>query len=503
MAMALLVVGYFVYGGFVNRVFGPDQNRPMPCYTKQDGADYTPMPTWKVYTVQFLNIAGTGPIFGALMGILYGPAAFLWIVFGCLLGGAMHDYMAGMISLRKDGASLPEIIGDELGGTCRLVMRIVTLVLMICVGASFIMIPAGLMVTLMSDFTDSALLTSNLFWTILMFAFYLCVTVFSVSKIMGNIYPVFGVALLIMAVLMCVGIFTHPGDIPSLAEAFTDHYPDATGVTPLFPGLFITIACGAVSGFHATQSPMMARCLKNEKYGLRCFYGAMVTEGIVALIWAAASIKFADTLDVAGNTPYERLYNAMTACGTTKLTPATVVNMMCNSWLGTAGLILAVLGIVAAPISTGGSAFRAARLILADFSGYGQKTVMRRILLSLPLFALAVVMLNVSSFKVLWLYVSWFNQVLATFTFFTVAHWLYNRSRNKEARPSGLAGASWNWLIAFFPAVFMCSVSSSFILMDHDNGLGLPVTLSNIIGLTFTLVVTLLFLKYTLGKKGR
>lgn len=498
-ALLALVVGYFTYGTFVNRVFGPDPTRPMPCYTKQDGSDYTPMPTWKVYTVQFLNIAGTGPIFGALMGILYGPAAFLWIVFGCLLGGAMHDYMAGMISLRKDGASLPEIIGDELGSTSRLVMRIVTLVLMICVGASFIMIPAGLMVTLMSDFTSSALLTSNLFWTILMFAFYLCVTIFSVSKLMGNIYPIFGVALIIMAVLMCVGIFTQPGDIPSLAEAFTDHYPIKDGVTPLFPGLFITIACGAVSGFHATQSPMMARCLKNEKYGLPCFYGAMVTEGVVALIWAAAAIKFADTLNFDGATPYERLYNAMTNYGETKLQPAVVVNMMCNSWLGKSGLILAVLGIVAAPISTGGSAFRAARLILADFSKYGQQTIVRRIILSIPLFAIAVMMLNVSSFKVLWLYVSWFNQVLASFTFFTVSHWLYIRS-HKANKPSGLAGASWTWLIAFFPAILMCSVSACFILMDHDNGFGLPVGISNAIGLTFTAIVTCLFLKYTLKK---
>lgn len=497
-SLLALIIGYLTYGTFVNRVFGPDSNRPMPCYTKQDGSDYTPMPTWKVYTVQFLNIAGTGPIFGALMGILYGPAAFLWIVFGCLLGGAMHDYMAGMISLRKDGASLPEIIGDELGSTSRLVMRIVTLVLMICVGASFIMIPAGLMVTLMKDFTDSALLTSNLFWTILMFAFYLCVTIFSVSKIMGNIYPIFGLALIIMAIMMCVGIFTQPGDIPSLATSFSDHFPFKDGATPLFPGLFITIACGAVSGFHATQSPMMARCLKNEKYGLRCFYGAMVTEGIVALIWAAAAIKFADTLNAEGATPYERLYNAMTLNGTIKMNPASVVNMMCNSWLGKTGVILAVLGIVAAPMSTGGSAFRAARLILADFSKYGQSTILRRIILSIPLFALAIVMLNVSSFKVLWLYVSWFNQVLASFTFFTIAHWLYTRSRS-NARPDGLAGATWNWLIAFFPAVFMCSVSACFILMDNDNGFGLPVGISNAIGLTFTAIVTALFLKYTLG----
>lgn len=500
-ALSLLVVGYFCYGGLINRVFGPDPKRPMPCYTKQDGADFIPMPTWKVYTVQFLNIAGTGPIFGALMGILYGPAAFLWIVFGCLIGGAMHDYMAGMISLRKDGASLPEIIGDELGGTCRQIMRVVTLVLMICVGASFIMIPAGLMVTLMKDFTSSELLTSGLFWTILMFAFYLCVTVFSISKIMGNIYPIFGVALLVMAILMCIGLFTHPGEIPSFSEAFTDHYPAGTGITPLFPGLFITIACGAVSGFHATQSPMMARCLTNEKYGKRCFYGAMVTEGVVALIWAAAAIKFADTLDAQGATPYERLYNAMTNNGTTKLDPASVVNLMCKDWLGTAGLILAVLGIVAAPISTGGSAFRAARLILADFSGYGQKTILRRIILSLPLFAIAILMLNVSSFKVLWLYVSWFNQVLATMTFFTIAHWLYKRSRSAQ-RPSGLAGASWNWLLAFFPAVFMCAVSSCFILMDADNGFGMEEGISNIIGLSFTAVMTLLFLRFTLKSKN-
>lgn len=499
-SLVALVLGYVLYGGFVNKVFGPDPNRQMPCYTKQDGADYTPMPTWKVYTVQFLNIAGTGPIFGALMGILYGPAAFFWIVFGCLLGGAMHDYMAGMISLRKDGASLPEIIGDELGGTSRLVMRIVTLVLMICVGASFIMIPAGLMVTLMKDFTDSALLTSNLFWTILMFAFYLCVTIFSISKIMGNIYPIFGVALIIMAVMMAVNIFTQPGEIPSLSDAFSDHFTFGNGVTPLFPALFITIACGAVSGFHATQSPMMARCLKNEKYGLPCFYGAMVTEGIVALIWAAASIKFADQFLTDGATPYERLYNAMTANGTVKMNPASVVNLMCKTWLGKSGLILAILGIVAAPISTGGSAFRAARLILADFSKYGQQTILRRIILSIPLFLLAIVMLNVSSFKVLWLYVSWFNQVLATFTFFTISHWLYTRSRSTQ-RPDGVAGATWNWLIAFFPAVFMCSVSTCFILMDSDNGFGLPVGLSNIIGLTFTAVVTALFLKYTLSKK--
>jgi carbon starvation protein CstA len=485
-AMACLVLGYFLYGTFVEKVFGIDPNRKTPCYTRQDGSDYIPMPTWKVYTVQFLNIAGTGPIFGAMMGVLYGPAAFLWIVLGCILGGAMHDYMAGMISIRRNGMGLPEIIGDELGNVCRLVMRVVTLILMICVGASFVLIPAGLMDQLTLRLFDVE--NTNLIWTVVILVFYLAVTVFSINKVIGTIYPVFGAALLIMAVLIGVGIFTHDGNIPSIADSFTDHYP--VSYTPLFPGLFITIACGAVSGFHATQSPMMARCIKNEKYGLRCFYGAMVTEGIVALIWAAAAIKFVDMMDIAGATPYEKLYNAMTACGTVKMNPGLLVERMCNDWLGSAGLVLAVLGIVAAPMSTGGSAFRAARMICADFSGFDQKTVTRRILLAAPLFLIAILMLNVSSFKVLWLYVSWFNQVLATFTFFTITHYLHHRKDGTGILPR------WSWIIAFLPAVFMLSVSSEFILVDKSNGLGLPVATSEALAAIITTVFTVLFVWY-------
>ena len=492
-ALACLVLGYFAYGSFVERVFGVDPSRKTPCYTKQDGTDYIPMPTWKVYTVQFLNIAGTGPIFGAMMGVLYGPAAFLWIVFGCLLGGAMHDYMAGMISIRRDGMGLPEIIGDELGSVCRWVMRIVTLVLMICVGASFVLIPAGLMDQLTQRLFDVA--NTNLIWTVAILVFYLAVTVFSINKVIGTIYPVFGAALLIMAVLIGVGIFTHDGNIPNIADAFTDHYP--VPYTPLFPGLFITIACGAVSGFHATQSPMMARCIKNEKYGLRCFYGAMVTEGVVALIWAAAAMKFVDMMDIAGATPYEKLYNAMTACGTVKMNPGLLVERMCNDWLGSAGLVLAVLGIVAAPMSTGGSAFRAARMIWADISHYNQKPLANRLLLSVPLFAVAIVMLNFSSFKVLWLYVSWFNQVLATFTFFTIAHFLRHRTDGKGILPR------WSWLFAYFPAVFMCAVSACFILIDRENGFGLNTTAGYAIGGTVTAIVAFWFVIKNLKNKSK
>lgn len=501
LALVCLIAGYFVYGSFVEKVFGVQEDRRTPCYTHTDGSDFIPMPTWKVYTVQFLNIAGTGPIFGALMGMLYGPAAFLWIVFGCLLGGAMHDYMSGMISIRRGGASLPEIIGDELGSGCRLIMRIVTLVLMICVGASFVMIPAGLMDQLTLQLVGIG--DTSLVWTVVIFAFYLAVTIFSIDKIVGNVYPIFGVALLLMAVLVCGGMFIHTGEIPSLMDSFSDHYPVPTS-TPLYPGLFITIACGAVSGFHATQSPMMARCIKNEKYGLRCFYGAMVTEGVVALIWAAAAMKYVDALDVNSiygisesfSNSYEKLYYAMThvvregQVTEVKMNPALLVNMLCNDWLGKTGLVLAVLGIVAAPMSTGGSAFRAARLICADFTGYGQKTVMRRILLALPLFLVAILMLNVSSFKVLWLYVSWFNQVLATFTFFTIAHYLHHRTDGKGILPG------WSWVVAFLPAVFMLSVSTCFILVDSGNGFGLPLSLSYNITAFVTVAVTLLFLWY-------
>ena len=399
-ALVLLVLGYVVYGAFVERVFGADASRKTPCYTMADGVDYTPMPTWKVYLIQFLNIAGTGPIFGAILGILYGPAAYLWIVFGCIFGGAVHDYLSGMISLRKNGASLPEVVGDELGAGIRLVMRVFSLILMVLVGTVFVTTPAGLLASMTGDW---GVWGSALFWSVVIFVYYVLATLLPIDTLIGRIYPLFGVALLFMAVGVLVGIFTHDGWMPEITSAFESHHPDKN--LSIFPMLFITIACGAISGFHATQSPMMARCMKNEKLGRRVFYGAMITEGVVALIWAAAAIKFAGS--------YEALAELMSPSG--KSNPAIVVNAICQDWMGTAGAVLAILGVVAAPVTSGDTAFRCARLIASDFLHYRQDTILRRLIISLPLFVIAAVLMNIN-FDILWRYFAWFNQTLSIFT---------------------------------------------------------------------------------------
>ena len=454
-ALLLLVLGYVLYGAFVNRVFGADAQRKTPCYTLQDGVDYIPMPTWKVFLIQFLNIAGTGPIFGAIQGILFGPGAYLWIVLGCIFGGAVHDYMSGMISIRKNGASLPEIIGDELGSGARMVLRVLSLLLMILVGAVFVTTPADILDGMM---LDDGFLWSKYFWVIIIFAYYILATLLPIDKLIGKIYPIFGLALLIMAVGLLYGIFTNEGALPEITEAFSNHHPSST--IPIFPGLCITIACGAVSGFHATQSPMMARCLKNEKYGRPIFYGAMITEGLVALIWAAAAIKFADNLDVAGSTPYEKLLAAMTNPETGKPSPAVLVNAVCSNWLGGVGAVLAVLGVVAAPITSGDTAFRSARLIAADFMHYKQNKIYKRILLSVPLFLVSAVLMFIN-FDILWRYFAWFNQSLAVITLWAITVWLTKRSATEGTRP-------YAFLISLIPALWMTLVCTTYILIAPE-----------------------------------
>lgn len=470
-ALLLLVLGYVVYGTLVEKIFGVDASRETPCYRMTDGVDYMPMPMWKVYLIQFLNIAGTGPIFGAILGILYGPAAYLWIVFGCIFGGAVHDYLSGMISLRKNGASLPEMVGDELGMWVRFVMRVLSLVLMVLVGTVFVTTPAGLLASMTGDWGFCG---TALFWSVVIFAYYILATLLPINALIGRIYPLFGIALLFMALGVLYGIFTHDGWMPEITSAFESHHPNAR--LSIFPMLFITIACGAISGFHATQSPMMARCMKNEKAGRHVFYGAMITEGIVALIWAAAAIKYAGS--------YEGLAALMSPEG--KSNPAIIVNFICRDWMGTFGAVLAILGVVAAPITSGDTAFRSARLIAADFMHYKQHTIVRRLTMSLPLFLVAAVLMTIN-FDILWRYFAWFNQTLSIFTLWAVTVWLARKRKM--------------YWVSLVPALFMTVVCTSYILIAPE-GFGVPYATGCVTGVLTAVVLLAVFVKWRMGFDG-
>ncbi len=475
-AFIFLILGFLFYSKFVEKVVGIDTERKTPAYTQNDGVDYMPMPTWKVFLIQFLNIAGTGPIFGAILGVLYGPAAYLWIILGCVFGGAVHDYLSGMMSVRSKGQGIAEIVGDQLGGVARQFMRAFTLILMVFVGAVFVTSPAGLLANLTGN-GDGSFFTSQTFWSILIFVYYILATLLPIDKLIGRIYPLFGAALLIMALGLLYGIFAKDGSMPEISDAFRNHNPNPKAMS-LFPGLFITIACGAVSGFHATQSPMMARCMMNEKYGRPVFYGAMITEGLVALIWAAATIKFADSLSVVGATPYEKLLNALTDNGAHAANPAVLVNMICQTWLGKVGAVLAVLGVVAAPITSGDTAFRSGRLIAADFMHYKQNKIYKRLLLAVPLFVVAFILMQVD-FSLLWQYFGWTNQTLSVFTFWGATVWL---ARNRR-----------NFYITLIPALFMTTVCTTYILLAPI-GFKLDYTLSCTCGCVVALALLALFI---------
>ncbi|MCQ2608244.1 MAG: carbon starvation protein A [Bacteroidales bacterium] len=467
-AIVALILGYIFYGTLVEKIFGIDKDKETPAYTKQDGVDFSPMPFWKVFLIQFLNIAGTGPIFGAISGILFGPAAYLWIVLGCIFAGATHDFLSGMISLRKGGASLPEIVGDELGTGVRQVMRVFSLLLMVMVGAVFVTTPAGLLSSMTSNW---GFFGTKEFWCIVIFCYYLLATLLPIDALIGKIYPLFGIALLIMAAGVCLGIFTTDGNMPEITEAFHTHHPKGLQI---FPFLFITIACGAISGFHATQSPMMARCLKNEKYGKPAFYGAMITEGFVALIWAAAAIKYADgssnelAAKMAGN-------------------PANIVNFICNDWMGRIGAILAILGVVAAPITSGDTALRSARLITADFLHFPQDKVWKRMAISLPLFAISAILMFID-FAVLWRYFGWFNQTLSIFTLWAITVYLY---RNNKC-----------FYITLIPAIFMTAVCSTYIIMAPE-GFGCSAAIGYTFGILFTIALSTVTIVYMRKRKNQ
>lgn len=464
-----LVIGYFVYGRLVERIFGPDDRRT-PALVRPDGVDFIPLPTWKIFMIQFLNIAGLGPIFGAIMGAKFGTASYLWIVLGSIFAGATHDYLAGMLSLRHEGESLPEIIGRYLGLTTKQVMRGFTVLLMVLVGAVFVAGPAGLLAKLTPDSLDMT------FWIVVIFLYYIFATLLPVDKIIGKVYPLFAIALLFMAVGILVMLYVHHPVLPEFWDGLSNTHPKA-GSLPIFPIMFVSIACGAISGFHATQSPLMARCMTNEHHGRPIFYGAMITEGIVALIWAAAATYF---------------YHEN---GMEESNASVIVNAITRDWLGSIGGLLAVLGVIAAPITSGDTAFRSARLIVADFMGMEQRSMYRRLLICIPMFLVAIGTLLYSQrdkdgFDMIWRYFAWVNQTLSVFTLWAVTVFL---ARERKG---------WSYLVTLIPACFMTAVCVSYILVAPE-GLGLSVATVQIAAPVSALVALGWFAKWKSALKVR
>ncbi len=462
-SLAALVFGYLYYSRFIERSADMDAGRKTPAYLMQDGVDYMPMPWWRIFLIQFLNIAGLGPIFGAIAGAMWGPVAYLWIVLGAVFAGATHDYFSGMLSIHHNGLSITEIIGIYLGKSAKQIMRGFTVVLMIIVGAVFIVGPAKIL----SDMTDG--FGGTMFWVWVVFIYYILATMLPIDKIIGKIYPVFGFALLFMAVGLMTSLLWNGYHIPELTWSSIHNFHHHAEKFPVFPLLFITIACGAISGFHSTQSPLMARCVTSEKYARRVFYGAMITEAIVAIIWASISMSVFGGIRELNETMQQNRGNA-----------AVIVNTISHTLLGKFGAFLALLGVVAAPITSGDTAFRSARLIVADFLNYRQGPIKNRLFISIPLFAIGYLLTQIN-FSIIWRYFAWANQTLATVVLWTVTIYLVKQRRSV-------------W-ITLIPSVFMTAVITTYILLAPE-GFAMDKNVSYTIGLTLTFVIMLWFFLY-------
>jgi carbon starvation protein CstA len=466
--IAALITGYMVYGTIVEKVFGIDSGRQTPAVRINDGVDFIVISTWRATLIQFLNIAGTGPIFGAIAGALWGPAAFAWIVFGCIFAGAVHDFFCGMLSLRNDGTTIAELVGKYLGNIPKYIMRVFSVVLLIFVGVVFVYTPAQVLNVLIDPGNKDIFIVS----VVIIIIYYILATLLPIDKLIGRIYPVFGAALLIMSIGITFTLFAS-GEAASIPEfSFNNMHPKGAA---MFPFLFISIACGAISGFHATQSPLMARCLKSESEGRKVFYGAMILEGIVAMIWAAAAMGHfgsQEGLEAAGSA-------------------ATVVTKVSVDLMGVAGGALAVLGVVACPITSGDTAFRSARLAIADALNFNQKPIKNRFIVSIPLFAIGIALVlwsqsGAENFGKIWRYFAWSNQTLAA-----IALW---------AISSYLAKAGKLYWIALIPAVFMTVVVTSYIIVAQE-GFGLPYNFGLIFSLVFAIVLFGLFIPLVVVKQ--
>lgn len=470
-SLAALVLGYLVYGRFVERIFVPD-DRVTPAVAQADGLDYVAMPYWKVFMIQFLNIAGTGPIFGAIMGAKFGPAAYLWIIFGCIFAGAVHDYFVGMLSMRNGGCDLPELVRRYLGGAASKVLLVFAVFLLIMLGTVFVYSPAEIL---------HGISGSTTMWITIIFIYYVVATMLPIDKIIGKIYPLFSFSLLFMAVALMAVLFVKWPALPELWDGVGNmgKAADPASFTDnIFPCLFITIACGAISGFHATQSPLMARCLTSERKGRPIFYGAMITEGLVALVWATVSMWFFYDAPQPGNAQI----GGTMANGLHTSAPV-VVNLVCKDWLGIVGGVLAMLGVVAAPITSGDTAFRSARLIIAQALKLSQRAKKNRLYICVPLFAASFAMLvwqmeNPDGFNTIWQYFGWANQTLSVFALWTITVYLV-----RERKP---------YVITLVPALFMTCVCTTFFMVSKT-ALGLPYTVGYGVGATALVVAAVWF----------
>lgn len=492
MSVVALIVGYMIYGRIAERVFGPD-DRETPAIRKADKIDYIVLPSWRIFMIQFLNIAGTGPIFGAIMGMWFGPSAYLWIVFGCIFGGAVHDYISGMLSLRHDGCGLAELTGLYLGGFARKALIVFTMMMMMLVGAFFVYCPAIIL---------SGIWGEKMMWAVIIFLYYIATTIMPIDKVIGKIYPIFALSMLFMVIAMGIMLLIKQPVLPEVWDGLGNWGIERLGLKQsLFPALFVTIACGAVSGFHATQSPMMARCMKSERQGRPIFYGAMVTEGLVALVWATISsyFFFADGWrDVCSPELVSQFTQGVdgllhAADGRTLIQyfdAPTVVTTICASWLGIAGSILALLGVVAAPITTGGSSFRTARLIISEALGLHQTSARTRFLLSLPVFAVGIALLawqigNPSGFGTVWQYVAWGTQAMAAVTLWVCTVYLVREHK-------------FYWL-TLLPGIFMTMVVVDFLLISPTT-FHLPALFSHITAGVVTLSTVIAFVVWKIRR---
>ena len=438
--LVLLVVGFFTYGKLVEKVFRVD-NRQTPAVAHPDGVDFVPMKTWRIYLIQLLNIAGLGPIYGALAGACWGPVVYLWIVFGTILGGGVHDFLSGMMSERHDGKSISELVGIYMGKVMTFIMRVFSVVLLVMVGVNFSVGPAGLLAKLTPD------MLGTMFWLVVIMVYYLIATFLPIDKIIGKLYPVFGICLIIMAIGVIFGIFTNPAyTIPEIWDHFGSMHPSGT---PIWSFMFITVACGAISGFHSTQSPLMARCMKSEKQGHFVFYGAMVCEGVIALIWAAAGCSLYEVTDGLNTGLAQAL-----AMGQSK-----AIYDVCSKTMGGVGIALAMIGVVVCPITSGDTAFRSARLTLADWFKIDQDSYGNRLKLCIPVLGVGAFLgignaLGFINYTVIWRYFSWTNQTLAMIVLWAASMYLFKEKKNY-------------WITAV-PATFMSAVSATYFVLAPE-----------------------------------